>query len=191
MAQQYESREDRVPQIARAALELIAESGLRGFTTKAIAAKVGITDGTIFRHFKNKEEIVLAAIDLLEEAMFGEGFPDDEDPLRRLENFFRQRAGLLGQDAALCRLMFSEELPQASGDLGAQKLKSWRDRNMAFVGQCLEELSLPQELEARDVAVLVQGTLLTFVFERAKPAPDELEERIERAWRTLAHLFKS
>ncbi|MBW2211320.1 MAG: TetR/AcrR family transcriptional regulator [Deltaproteobacteria bacterium] len=74
-------------QIAEAALVVIAESGLRRFTTKAIAEKVGIADGTIFHHFNNMEEIVLAAMDQLEDKMFAGGFPADPDPLRRLELF--------------------------------------------------------------------------------------------------------
>ena len=58
MAQQYQRSAVRRQQIADAALEVIAELGLRGFTTQAVAARVGITDGTIFRHFKDKQEIV-------------------------------------------------------------------------------------------------------------------------------------
>ena len=197
MVQQYEYRKERVRQIAQAALELIAEVGLRRCTTRAIAEKVGITDGTIFRHFKNKEEIVLAAMDLLEEIMFTDSFPDDKEPLLRLENFFRKRAFLLGSHASMGRLMFSEQLTQAAGDAGTQKLKSWRARNTAFVARCLQELEalsrLPSGLEARDVAVLIQGTLLTFAFERTlgDTEDSELERRIDRAWGTICRLLLS
>ena len=192
MAQQYESREDRVRQIAEAALVVIAESGLRRFTTKAIAEKVGITDGTIFRHFNNKEEIVLAAMDQLEDKMFAEGFPADPDPLQRLELFFRARAALLAGEAPMGRLMFSEQLVHAAGDAGREKLRAWRERNMAFVSSCLQELEAAGRLHpgarAAQLQVLVQGVLLTFPFERmvsGEESPD-LPKRIDDCWETLA-----
>ena len=197
MAQQYEPRKERVQQIAQAALELIAESGLRSFTTKAIAKKVGITDGTIFRHFKNKEEIVLAAMDLLENTMFSEAFPEDGEPLPRLEAFFRKRAMLLGEQASMGRLLFSEQLSHAAGEEGAAKLKSWRMRNMNFVSQCLRELhelpDWPEGLEVQDVAIVLQGVLLTFAFERSMAVVSavDLEKRVERSWQTIYRLLQS
>lgn len=57
-------------QIAEAALSVIAEDGLARFTSAAIARKVGVTDGALFRHFADKDAIVLAAIDRVEEILF-------------------------------------------------------------------------------------------------------------------------
>jgi len=184
-----------VRQIAEAALVVIAESGLRRFTTKAIAEKVGIADGTIFHHFNNMEEIVLAAMDQLEDKMFAGGFPADPDPLRRLELFFRARAALLAGEAPMGRLMFSEQLVHAAGEAGREKLNSWRERNMAFVATCLQDLEaagrLGPGLRASQLGVLVQGVLLTFPFERmvgGEESPD-LPKRIADAWETLARLL--
>ena len=195
MASSYQKRDARVRQIAGAALELIAESGLRRFTTRAIAEKVGITDGTIFRHFKSKDEIVLAAMELLEEKMEMDAFPSDEDALVRLEKFFRRRAALLGGQSSMGRLMFSEQLVHAAGEAGRAKLGAWRQRNRAFVLSCLQELEtqerLPKGTEAQGVLVILQGTLLTFAFERVlqdRQRPD-LETQIQHSWQTLARLL--
>lgn len=176
MAQQYVHREHRIEQIAEAALAVIAESGLRGFTTKAIAERVGITDGTIFRHFKSKSEIVLAAIDLLEDRMFAGGFPDDDDPLDRLEAFFVRRATMLGGEDPVGRLMFSEQLVHAAGVRGRNKLNEWRKKNMSFVigsmAELLEQGRLRDGLAPAQAARLLQGLLLTFAFERAQGAAE-------------------
>ena len=73
--------EVRKHQIARAAQELIARDGLAKFTTAAIARTVGISEGALFRHVKNKEEIIKLVIDEIEETLF-DGFPpQDPDPL--------------------------------------------------------------------------------------------------------------
>lgn len=157
----------RRTQIADAALKVIAEQGLGRFTTQAIAAEIGITDGTLFRHFDSKEDIVLAALDRVEERLF-EGFPPtDPDPLVRLERFFRFRAALVSANPIIARLAFSDELPHAAGPRGAMQVKRWKDRSLDFVVACVDEAAaqgrLPAGLPTRELGVLVLGTLLALV----------------------------
>ncbi len=61
------STQERRIQITDAAIKIIGEKGLRAFTVAQIAQEVGIKDGTIFRHFNNKDEIVSAVLDNLPE----------------------------------------------------------------------------------------------------------------------------
>ncbi len=49
--------------ILRAALELFAEQGYARSTTSALARKAGIAEGTLFRHFKSKEDVLLALLE--------------------------------------------------------------------------------------------------------------------------------
>ncbi|MDP2306832.1 MAG: TetR/AcrR family transcriptional regulator [Pseudomonadota bacterium] len=182
--------EERRRQIADAALKVIAEQGLGRFTTQAIAAEVGITDGSLFRHFASKEEIVLAALDRVEEQLF-DGFPPaDPDPLVRLEHFFRVRAALVGGNPVIARLAFSEELPHAAGERGARQVQSWKDRSLDFVVACVEEAAaqgrIPPGLPAREVGVMVLGTLIALVRfgELASGAAT-----VDRAWSLVQRLF--
>jgi AcrR family transcriptional regulator len=159
--------EERRRQIADAALKVIAERGLGRFTTQAIAAEIGVTDATLFRHFASKEDIVLAALDRVEERLF-EGFPpDDPDPLMRLERFFRFRASLVGANPVIARLAFSEELPHAAGPRGAQQVESWKQRSLDFIVSCVDEAAaqgrIPRGLPVREVGVMVLGTLIALV----------------------------
>jgi AcrR family transcriptional regulator len=56
--------EIRKEQIKEAVLELIHQEGLRNFTTKRLAGRIGISEAAIFRHFSSKGEILL---DILED----------------------------------------------------------------------------------------------------------------------------
>jgi len=47
------------------AIEIIDELGLQGLSTREIARRQDISEGTLFRHFKTKSEIVLAMLDYL------------------------------------------------------------------------------------------------------------------------------
>ncbi len=180
----------RREQIADAALKVIAEHGLGRFTTQAIAAEVGITDGTLFRHFASKEDIVLASLDRVEERLF-EGFPpSDPDPLVRLERFFRARAQLVGANPVIARLAFSDELPHAAGPKGAEKVGSWKLRSLDFVVSCVEEAAaqgrIPADLPAREVGVMVLGTLLALVrFGELAAGPSATD----RAWSLIERLI--
>lgn len=45
------------------AIEIIDELGIQGLSTREIAKRQGISEGTLFRHFKSKNEIVMAVLD--------------------------------------------------------------------------------------------------------------------------------
>ncbi len=87
---------DKRSALLKAALELFAEHGFNGSSTALIAKRAGVASGTLFVHFKNKEELihelfkeVLAKIEL----QIYESFPADmavrEQLLRTLSNLLR------------------------------------------------------------------------------------------------------
>lgn len=45
-----------------ATIEVIHENGLQGLTTRAVAKKQGISESTIFKHYKNKNELIIAVL---------------------------------------------------------------------------------------------------------------------------------
>ncbi len=55
------------------AIELINESGVHALSTKLIAKRLGISEGTLFKHFPRKNDLLLAVLDqfaLYDEDMF-------------------------------------------------------------------------------------------------------------------------
>jgi AcrR family transcriptional regulator len=55
-------REARRAQIIEATLDLLAELPPDAISTRAIAAKVGVTQPALFRHFRTREDILLAVV---------------------------------------------------------------------------------------------------------------------------------
>lgn len=53
-----EEKPDKPRVIVEAALELIAENGFHGAPTSMIASKAGVGTGSIYRHFKDKEDLI-------------------------------------------------------------------------------------------------------------------------------------
>lgn len=46
-----------------ATIEVISERGLQGLTTKEVAKRQGISESTIFKHYKTKNELLFAVLD--------------------------------------------------------------------------------------------------------------------------------
>lgn len=55
---------ERKDQIVKVAMNLFARNGFTGTTTREIASKAGISEAVIFRHFKRKDDLYRAIIDL-------------------------------------------------------------------------------------------------------------------------------
>ena len=176
--------------MAEAALRTIVEDGVHGFTTKAIAARVGITDGTLFRHFDSKAEIVLEAMGVLGEGIDA-GLSQGAEPMADLEAFFRHRAAFVGSQGSVGRLIFSEGLMHLAGEEGQQVIRGWRRRTMAFLTTRLQALDDHGRLALTvdESTLLLQGTLLTFAVSAAlgeAPGGVALQDRIGAAWGTMA-----
>ena len=54
---------DRRRQILAVAMELFAERGFRGTTTRQIAERAGVNEAILFRHFRSKEDLYWAILD--------------------------------------------------------------------------------------------------------------------------------
>jgi len=61
---------ERKAQIVEATLRLVAEHGLAGASMSRIADTVGISNAALYRHFDSREDILIAAYDVLIERVF-------------------------------------------------------------------------------------------------------------------------
>jgi len=193
MTTKHESSAVRRKEIAQAALKVIAERGVQHLTTRAIAENTGISEGGIFRHFKSKKEIAMAALDHLEQLL---EIPDDllkTDPIQALESFFKSRAHLVG-GAALGHLVFSEQLIHVAGEEGRQKVAGWRKANSDFLLKLLSavhrEGGLRHGLPPAVVLPIVQGAMLVIFAERGINGPlPNLDAKVDGLWASLQTLI--
>jgi len=191
MTRHYEDTETRRRQVAEAALLTIAEDGVAGFTARAVAARVGISDGTLFRHFGSKEDIVLEAMTLLE-AEIDAGLVDTGHPRDDLEQFFRHRAEFVGAEESVGRLIFSDELLHLAGHDGRERVARWRRKSVGFLLERLGDLRerglIRTDLDIPAMSMLCQGVLLTFAMQASLGRGGSIEElraRVDHAWDAL------
>lgn len=186
---------ERQVEIANAAIKIIGDHGLRDFTMARLAKDVGIKDASIFRHFKDKQEILKAVLERIEEILLATAPSDIEDPLERLEAFLTTRMHAVASQPGLLSIVFSDQLTHAMGDEGRRKVAELRNRGRAFVRSCLEEAIGKQlinpEIDVDSAALLINGMVMSLLFASKDGAIDRpIDEAGRRAWRTFAQLLR-
>lgn len=98
----------RQTEIIDAAIDLTAQGGIQNLTIKHLGDALGITEPAIYRHFRNKSEIVKTMI-----ACFDGAVPAAAPELHGFEAitaFARNRFRQAEAKPSLARVMFAEEL---------------------------------------------------------------------------------
>ncbi len=80
-------------------MDLVAKHGVQATSTSRIAAAAGVSEATLYRYFASRQDMLLAAMDLVYERIFaviraGEG----ENALDRLRAIARRHFGTLTSD---------------------------------------------------------------------------------------------
>lgn len=103
----------RREQIAEAALGLIAAQGVRRLSVAAVARRVGLVPSGIYRHFRSKEQMLDAVLDLLEKKVLANveaARQETADPLERLRGLLVRHIQFIREGRAFPRLIFSDEV---------------------------------------------------------------------------------
>ena len=92
-----------------AAMQVFAETGSRGATTRRIAQQAGVNEVTLFRHFQSKDDLIQAALDEFARRATLRELPDDpKDPEAELTRWCREHYRELYKVRALVRKTMSE-----------------------------------------------------------------------------------
>jgi len=103
----------RHDQIAEAALDIVRSEGIRGLSVAAIAEKVGLVPSAVYRHFRNKNEIVSAVLGLIQKRLnhhYQEVIQNSINPVEKLKCLLIRHVELIGSNNAIPRIIFSEEV---------------------------------------------------------------------------------
>jgi AcrR family transcriptional regulator len=106
-----QSTEIRQEQIKQAVLDIIHTDGLKNLSTRNLAKKIGMSEGTIFRHFTTKQDIILAIIKDVQDEFIGSLRTianSKHEPEERLNDFLCKTVEYLTENKGITMLLFSE-----------------------------------------------------------------------------------
>jgi AcrR family transcriptional regulator len=106
----------RREQIVEAATRLFAEKGFRRATTREVAREAGVSEGTIYNYFEDKDDILMAILHRLNETErraedFEKGTASDFRGF--LEEYLHRRMSLIWENREVFRIVLSEMLVNA------------------------------------------------------------------------------
>ncbi|KQC06386.1 MAG: hypothetical protein APR54_01740 [Candidatus Cloacimonas sp. SDB] len=103
---------ERQSQIVEAAINIIAEQGIQNLTTKRLAADLQVTEPALYRHFKNKQDILKHIIGYFQDTMSpvmnklnSTGSAPD-----KIINFIKDHFSLLETKPSLAKIIFVEPI---------------------------------------------------------------------------------
>jgi len=182
----------RQQDIIQSAIALIAEKGIQQLTIKKLAAKVGVTEGAIYRHFDSKSDILMgilalfekSSLDLMERVRKYSG-----DPLRQLKIIFEEHFHQFQENPAVASVIFSEELFRNERQLSEKVYRIMQNTRRTLEGiiQNGQKTGIfRRDIAADQLSLLFIGALrLTVTRWRLSQFSFDLKKEGERLWATI------
>jgi len=103
--------DDRKSAILEAARDVLCRKGYENTVVAEIAGRLGVVEGTVFKYFPTKRELLLKVLERWYQEMFGDYARDlagARDPRERLRLLVWRHLRSVRDNPQLCRLMFRE-----------------------------------------------------------------------------------
>jgi AcrR family transcriptional regulator len=104
---------ERQEQIILTAIALIAREGYKNLTIKKLASELHLSEAALYRHFVNKEDLLLSIMHYFEDIsrnVLQEIQKTKLNPLEKIHFFIINRYELFTSNPDLAQVMFSDEL---------------------------------------------------------------------------------
>lgn len=189
----------RQKEILEASLAVIDTEGLKKFTMKNVAQRIGVTDAALYKHFPDKGAILGALQTLFKESTLDILAAIQADPgrdaLGKLEIFVKGRAQQFQENRALTVTLFSEELFRGMASVSSMNqdtMDSHADLLMNIIREGQEAGTLKKDIPAAHMVMLLTGPMRLMVTGwKADPSgKPTLVQRVDAFWVTYARLVR-
>jgi AcrR family transcriptional regulator len=158
-------------EIVATVLVLARERGPDTITTQAIANRMGLTQGAVFRHFPDKQAIWLAVFAWVRESLgaaIAAAMEKAGSPLAKIERAFLAHVTFIAQNPGVPRVMFHEMQYPGDSPVRAEvraMITSYRLRLTLLFTQAKAAGELPRDLDATLAPVSFIGAVQGLVIE--------------------------
>lgn len=175
-----EARDD----ILRAVLDLIAEEGIECVTHRSVAARTGVSPGTVTYHFSTRDSLIDAALtQYVSEYQGGLAEAVAKQPITGREALVRFLVGTTALTPDTLKLSIIEAemalLAQRTGRLMGV-LQAWQRSMEPILSEVLESIGVARPVEAaRMLGAVCRGTEFEVMARGAAIDPETLKTRLE------------
>lgn len=188
-------------QIVEAAIELIAEKGYSATSTSEIAKRAGVAEGTIFRHYRTKKELLISIVNPVIAQFFAPIFAENfvEEVFREsysgMENFLfhfiQNRFAFIQANVPLIKIMLQESAfhPEIQG---AYK-KVFLEKVYPEINQTLDFFKAKGEIREIDNETIIRmmaPTIIGFLMTRFLIQPDKVWDDEKAIKQTIEYIMQ-
>ena len=184
-------------EIIDASKDLIGEKGVQTLTIKSLANKMSFSEPALYRHFKDKTEIIKALLvfhkDIIQSGVLNI-LNSKKDALKKFEEILKFKFAHIEKNPALVMVIFSETSFQYNSVLSKVVRKILEQRTKKIItlieiGQ--QEGSIRQDIDAVQLATIVLGCIRTTILSwKLAGFKTDLKSDGEKIWETLKILLK-
>ncbi|GET25323.1 TetR/AcrR family transcriptional regulator [Prolixibacter sp. NT017] len=156
---------ERQLEIIHTGIKLIAEKGLQGLTIKNLSNAIGISEPAIYRHYKNKKEILVNIIDFFSgstESSITRIAQSDLSSFDKLRQAFEFQFSRLQKNPALISVISSEEIYHGE-DYLKEKIRDIK----LLVAEKLEEIvkegqmkkEIRDDVPSSQITIMIMGAM--------------------------------
>jgi AcrR family transcriptional regulator len=185
----------RQTEFIEAALEIISSQGLQNLTVRALAAKVGVTEGAIYRHFKSKEEILASTAGIFKTStteILNRILASPQSAIQKLKMFFLGRCSQFSENRGLALVMFSEDIFRGHEELQKEIHETMHSHKKLLTEAIAagQQAGILVEIEPEHMFMVVMGALRLLVTRwRAANFGFDLLTAGEKLWYSLEKLI--
>lgn len=153
--------------LLEAALAVISEMGPQGLSIREVARRAGVSHAAPYRHFADKDEMILAVVEqgfeLMQQTMLEEKAAAPDDPVNQFAASGLAYVNFALQHPAYYRVMFSGDLLSTKGHVTLQHTSHEALQEMvANITQC-QTLGVVKQGDAVMQALTILSTIHGFV----------------------------
>jgi len=188
----------RKKQIAETALNVMASKGVRGFRLSDVAQEIGIVPSAIYRHFKNKDEVLYTVIEIIRDTLHDNiriVCEKTNDSLRRLTLLLSQHLNMIRKNLIINAIVFYGDF--YSKDPARKKevytmINEYIDNIASIVRQGQEAGVIRKDFDPRTIAVLYLGIFRAGVpIWQLSDGEFDLNKHVEKSWVILREAISS
>lgn len=156
---------ERQEEIILSAIALIAREGYKNLTIKKLASELHLSEAALYRHFVNKEDLILNIMHYFEnisQNVLQEIQKTNLNPLEKVHYFIMNRYELFTSNPDLAKVMFSDELFYYDPVFFNQFQKislNHREILLNFIKEAQNESLILSELNSTQIFTIIIGSM--------------------------------
>ena len=159
---------ERKLQILQTVAEMLQKPQSEKITTAALAAKVGVSEAALYRHFASKAQMYEGLIEFIEQTLFGlinRITTEERSGIKQLEAVLPLLLGFAQKNPGMTRVLIGDALVNEDDRLQA-RINQLHDRLEATLKQSLRLAASQQEIPAGMGAMAQANLMMAFVVGR-------------------------